>query len=339
MSHKEESICVYREGGVCRAVRYRKSVVSSRENCPKISDCCDEWLKLQRIRVKESTYARYETIIEKHIKSGIGEKSTFDVSDDVVDDFTRELLHVKMLSPKTVKDILVVLRSVLNYTSKRFPNVIGTLQFSYPKEQKNTIRVLTHDEQEKLTKYLLTDTDSCKFGVLLAMLTGIRIGELCALKWEDISTIDRTVTVRGTMQRLKNLENDTDTKTKVIVGDPKSSSSARVIPYTEHTARLVGRMNPNNPSAFVLTGSENYMEPRTLQYRFAKYARECGLADVHFHTLRHTFATRCIEVGFEIKSLSEILGHANTTVTLDRYVHASMELKRENMKKLNAVGM
>ena len=93
-------------------------------------------------------------------------------------------------------------------------------------------------------------------------------------------------------------------------------------------------MNPQSPTAFVLTGTSDYMEPRTLQYRMEKYTAECGLEGVHFHTLRHTFATRCVEVGFEIKSLSEILGHANTTITLERYVHSSMELKRHNMNKL-----
>lgn len=98
-------------------------------------------------------------------------------------------------------------------------------------------------------------------------------------------------------------------------------------------------MRSENPAAYVLTGTERYMEPRTLQYRLAKYTRDCALDGVHFHTLRHTFATRAVEVGFEIKSLSEILGHAAVTITLDRYVHSSLALKRDNMKKLNAVGM
>lgn len=97
-------------------------------------------------------------------------------------------------------------------------------------------------------------------------------------------------------------------------------------------------MRPESAAAYVLTGTEEYMEPRALQYRMEKYARECGLEGVHFHTLRHTFATRTVEVGFEIKSLSEVLGHASTTITLDRYVHSSMELKRDNMSKLAAVG-
>lgn len=305
----------------------------------KLQQYCDEWLQLQQIKVKESTYARYKTILEKHIQPALGSYSPLAFNEALIDAFTQELLYGKKLSPKTVKDILVVLRSVLKYTAKQYQGVFPNLQFSYPKDTKHTIRVLTLEEQERLTAYLLQELDPCKFGILLALFTGIRIGELCALQWADISTYEKTITIRATMQRCKNLENDPATKTKIIIGNPKSDNSARVIPYTEYAATLVGRMDPSNAAAFVLTGTEEYMEPRTLQYRFAKYTRECGLEDVHFHTLRHTFATRCIEVGFEIKSLSEILGHASTTITLDRYVHASMELKRDNMKKLSVIGL
>ena len=97
-------------------------------------------------------------------------------------------------------------------------------------------------------------------------------------------------------------------------------------------------MVPQYRDTYVLTGTEKYMEPRVLQYRLKKYADECNIENLHFHALRHTFATRCVEVGFEIKSLSEILGHATTTMTLDRYVHSSIDLKRNNMKKLEAIG-
>ena len=116
-------------------------------------------------------------------------------------------------------------------------------------------------------------------------------------------------------------------------------SSVRTIPLTDGARALCARFDPHCPEAFLLTGTEAFMEPRQVQKRLAKYTRECGLEGVHFHTIRHTFATRCVEVGFELKSLSEILGHANTGITLDRYVHSSMELKRENMDKLTAAGL
>ena len=108
---------------------------------------------------------------------------------------------------------------------------------------------------------------------------------------------------------------------------------------TEYVAGLCRHMKPQSSAAYVLTGTDAFMEPRVLQYRLEKYTQACGLEGVHFHTLRHTFATRAVEVGFEIKSLSEILGHASVTITLDRYVHSSLELKRDNMQKLNAAGM
>ena len=128
-------------------------------------------------------------------------------------------------------------------------------------------------------------------------------------------------------------------KTEVVVGEPKSETSKRLIPLTDYAAELCGRMSAPGPAAFVLTGQAGrFMEPRTMQYRLAGYTKACGLENVNFHALRHTFATRCVEVDFEIKSLSEILGHSTVKVTLDRYVHSSIELKRENMQKLPAIG-
>ena len=179
--------------------------------------------------------------------------------------------------------------------------------------------------------------DACKFGILLALFTGMRIGELCALRWDNISMRGQTIKIASTMQRLKDMEEGRGTK--IVIGSPKSDTSIRTIPMTDYAAELCGRMRPGSSTAFVLTGTSDYMEPRTLQYRLEKYTKECGLEGVHFHTLRHTFATRCVEVGFEIKSLSEVLGHATTSVTLDRYVHSSIELKRSNMNKLSAVGL
>lgn len=301
---------------------------------------CDEWLSAQRIKVKASTYVRYETILALHIKPRLGSCLPLALRDSIIDGFTQELLNVDGLSAKTVRDILVVLRAVLNYTARQFPGFFPMLQISYPKAPQPTARVLSQLEQMRLVTYLLADMDSCKFGVLLALFTGMRIGELCALRWADIAVDEKLITIHATMQRMKNSDGEgEESKTTVTVGDPKSVSSARIIPLTEPVAALAEKMNPVCPTAFVLTGTEHYMEPRTLQYRFARYTNACGLEGVHFHTLRHTFATRCVEAGFEIKSLSEILGHANTTITLDRYVHASIDLKRDNMKKLAALGL
>lgn len=305
-------------------------------NRHRLTYFCDDWLQSCRGRLKESTCCRYETAVVNHICPKLGMWYPQAISDEQVEKFTSDLL-ADGLSPKTVKDILIVLRLIMQHASKQIPGGLKALEYVYPKEQKKEARVLTLDEQERFLRYLADDIDCCKFGVILAMFTGLRIGELCALKWENISVKEKTVKVGATMQRLKNVSDGA--RTKIVTGTPKSDLSTRIIPLSDAAVKLCRQMAVRDQGAYILTGTRDFIEPRTLQYRFKKYASDCGLEGAHFHTLRHTFATRCIEVGFEIKSLSEILGHATTSITMERYVHSSMTLKRENMRKLKAVGM
>lgn len=300
---------------------------------------CDEWLKGTKNRVKESTYIKYEGLINNHIKPKLGFCYPLGMRTDVVDDFTLELLDTDKLAPKTVRDILGVLRSILKFTERQMQVSFPQIDITYPKEIKKEIRILSQEEQTQFIHYLLKDMNNCKFGILLAMNTGMRIGELCALRWNDISLSERTIHIHATMQRLRDTTDSGKGRTRVVIGKPKSETSVRTIPLTESMANLCKQYTIMESGDYILTGTQVYMEPRTLQYRFEKYTKECGLEGVHFHTLRHTFATRCVEVGFELKSLSEILGHASTTITLDRYTHPSMSLKRSNMTKLASVGL
>ncbi len=300
---------------------------------------CDLWLSQHRSAVKPATYAKYATILERHIKPQLGACRPAAISTEVVERFKTELLTERALSVKTTRDILMVLKMVVAFTKKQLPGAFSELEITYPREQKREMRVLSTEEQARLVSYLTTEMDLCKFGTYLALATGLRIGELCALRWKDISIRNRSITVSAAMQRLKNFDDAVQAKTVIYFGTPKSDLSARTIPLTDQATALCKQFKPDRADAFVLTGTADYMEPRVLQYRFKRYMEDCGLENVHFHTLRHTFATRCVEVGFEIKSLSEVLGHANTSITLNRYVHSSMELKRSNMSKLNAVGL
>ena len=299
---------------------------------------CDEWLRLRKNKIRESTYIKYSTVLEKHIKPKLGGCFPLGITTGLIEDFSQELLFDEELAVKTVHDILVVLHGVLKYTATQFPGTFPSVEINYPKEGKKEMRVLSLEEQNHLISYLLDNMDACKFGVLLALFTGLRIGELCALKWGNINLRDKSIRIVATLQRLHDVDMKSEGRTRIVIGDPKSDTSVRTIPMTESVINLCLKMNPQNSSAYILTGTTDFMEPRTLQYRMEKYTRECNLDGVHCHTLRHTFATRAVEVGFEIKSLSEILGHATTTITLERYVHSSMELKRNNMSKLNAVG-
>ena len=303
-------------------------------NVRRLSDYCNEWLAVQKGNVRESTYVKYLSTLEKHIKPRLGTLCPAEINTDSVEKFKWGLLREAGLSPKTVRDILVVLRAVLSYAAKQGSTRFPVTDFHYPKLERKQMRVLSEAEYQRLTRHLLLNLDECRFGILLAMQTGLRLGELCALRWECISLQDRTLYIQKTVQRLKNLDQNDPLKTKLWIGNPKSDTSCRIIPLSDCMAELCSQMAKPSPAIYILTGTEQPMEPRTLQYRLAKYARECGIDGIHFHTLRHTFATRCVEAGFELKSLSEILGHANTTITLDRYVHSSLELKRANMNKL-----
>ena len=316
----------------------QKQITNSRK---PIGAFCDEWLILKRSRVKESTYVKYYTTINNHLKPAFGKYLPQNLSTVVIEEYSYELLTGdEPLSPKTVKDILIVLSSVIKYIKKSSGLNLQDIEIVYPKEKQNEMRVLTKEEQQRFVNFLLSDMDSVKFSILFALLTGLRIGEVCALKWSDISLEHRCVTVRETMQRLQIVGKETDEKTHIVVGDAKSDASVRMIPLNNTAYRLCERMIVSNKDAYILTGTAHkYLEPRALQYRLGKYTDACGLEGVHFHTLRHTFATRCVEVGFEIKSLSEILGHSSVTITLNRYVHSSFELKRTNMEKLEVIGL
>lgn len=314
------------------------TAVSSSNTKRRFSKYCDEWLTINRNKVKESTHVKYLSMLEKHVKPKLGGYYAESLNSIVIEQFAHNLLYENGLSPKTVRDILTMLHAILKYTARQLP-MMPQIEIIYPKEVKKEMRVLSKEEQERFTHYLLSNMDECKFGIQLALMTGLRIGEICALRWSDVCLKEKVIRVRYTMQRIKNIDTNSEEKTKVIITEPKSGSSIRIIPLTDYVIDFCRRWEAKNSAAYILTGKiDQYMEPRCLQYKLKQYTKDCGLAGVHFHTLRHTFATRCVEVDFELKSLSEILGHSSPTVTLERYVHTSLELKRNNMNKLPAFG-
>lgn len=163
---------------------------------------------------------------------------------------------------------------------------------------------------------------------------GVHLGELCALKWENIDLEKKILTVRNTAQRIKNIGGTT--ATKLVVTSPKSSSSVREIPLPEFIIPLLSKAKANS-GCYLLSGTRNIVEPRVMQYRFKRVLSDLSLPDVSFHSLRHGFATNCIAIGVDVKTLSEILGHSSVEITLNRYVHSSMERKAEYMKTLSAM--
>lgn len=316
-----------------KQVDFRKMIAAlHRKKDQDMSELCQRWEEELRGRVKPSTMIRYETICNLYILPMIGRSPVQSLNEQKISAFIQAISD--RLSSKTVRDILSVLRNVLQY-AQRVGAYTGELPiWLAPKSQRREMRVLTREEQ-RLLEVVLPLQEPRGMGILLCLYTGLRLGEACGLMWGDIDLSEGTVAVRRTLQRLP--QSGGTARTALHMGPPKTSSSCRKIPLPPF---LVDIMRPlqQEPNAFVLTGqADKPMQPRTYQYIFKRYLERAGVKDANFHALRHTFATRCVESGFDPKSLSEILGHATVDITLNRYVHASLDWKRQQMNRLQAM--
>ena len=204
------------------------------------------------------------------------------------------------------------------------------------KRKDKSIRVLSRTEQEQLCKHLLAEPEPCNVGILICLFTGLRVGEICALRWEDVSFSDQTIHVHHTLQRVQN-KSDNGPKTRTVVTTPKSACSIRTIPIPDELNEVLITYKKSSVGYLLTNDEHKFVEPRTMQNWFKKALKLSGIEYANFHATRHTFATRCIELGFDVKSLSEILGHATVNITMNRYVHPTLELKKENMKKLSSL--
>lgn len=316
------------------------SVISSEKS---YSFILDRFLIHQKSMVKESTYAHYCNIINAHIRPVLGTLSLQQFNGSLIEEFAAEKLKNGRkdgkggLSPKTVKDMLSIIRLSLQYAENNgfvFPNA---LFFSTPKSTAQSIQVLSADEQRRLESIADGNLDCERFGVRLCLYTGLRIGELCALKWSDIDLENALIQINHTILRIQNTDEDANSKTKILITSPKTKAGKRQIPLPSFLLEaMLLRKQYIHPAEddYFLTGTSHYIEPSDYYKKYKRWLQACALPNYSFHALRHTFATRCIECGFDPKSLSEILGHASVNITLNLYVHPSMKLKRCHMEKL-----
>lgn len=301
----------------------------------------EDWLNAQKPGLKVSSYSKYSNLLHSYLLPAFGEYHIESISRSEVLQFSRDLLTtggVKKtgLSPKTVNSVLSILKNILKYADRERGFHVASIEGISIRQQQKPMRILSRNEQAILSKHLYSNLTPCHLGILLCLYTGMRIGEVCALKWEDIILEEQCLYVHQSMQRVQNKE-EKDSKTKVIIQTPKSDCSIRKIPVPNEMLQLLVLSKKQN-EAFLLTGLVNsYIEPRCLENHLDAVTKACGISKINFHALRHTFATRCVELGFDIKSLSEILGHASVDITLNRYVHPSMELKQKNMNRLSAL--
>ena len=305
-----------------------------------MSEVFRSWLSDRMLSVRQSTLANYENIIRLHLQPMFGNMKLYEMTIQSVNGTLLEWMANggKDLSSKYTHDIITVLRAVLCFCASGYGLPINTSEIlSVPLEKKDTA-VLSEYEQRKLIRYLSGSNEPAKLGIILCLYTGMRLGEVCALKWNDIHIKDGYIDISKTIYRSKKVNNiysDDIPKTEVIIGKPKTDSSVRKIPLCDFIAeKLLSAGGCDNENYF-LTGSSDYFEPRTYQLAFRRYLKEAGIKHFKFHALRHTFATNCIDSGCDIKSLSEMLGHSSVKITLDRYVHPSMKTKKNQLEKLS----
>ncbi len=297
-----------------------------------IKEVANLWKEDKRNYVKPSTIAAYILLLENHIVPAFGKMTTLTEQD--VQKFVLDSLS-KGLSQKTVKDMLIVLKMVVRYGAKH-----GWLQYQewsikYPTEQtKHELEVLSVSHQRKIMQYAIDNFTFRNLGIYICLSTGMRIGELCALKWGDIDLQTETISINRTIERIYVIEGNAR-HTELIIGTPKTKNSIREIPMGRELLKVIRPLKKvMNDDFFILTNEAKPTEPRTYRNYYKDLLKKLDIPDLKFHGLRHSFATRCIESQCDYKTVSVILGHANISTTLNLYVHPNMEQKKKCIDRM-----
>lgn len=299
-----------------------------------IAELSDEWIAIRSAQVKESTLANYKMKLEKHIIPFLGELYPEQIDPRCLSEFV-EKEHSSGLCSKYIADLIVVLKCVLRYSKAQYGTQDHIEGFAMPQRHNNSMRLLTEQQQRMLIEFITHDMSLCSTGAALSLFMGLRIGEICALRWQDVDFVARIIRISKTIQRISTAcDEGASKRTKIIMTEPKSFSSNREIPLSQNMYEYLIRRR-GDPQNYITSASLKPVEPRTMQYRFSKLLERMDLPKVNFHTLRHMFATNCIAMGFDVKTLSEILGHSSVEITLNRYVHSSFERKRKCMELIS----
>ena len=295
----------------------------------------EQWLADKRMTVKPSTYNNYKRLLIDHIFADIGDKKYTALDKQYINDYILSLMDSGRkdgkggLSVSMTRDIIKALRAIAKFAQLEYglKNICDGI--TMPRIKKPEAKTLSEGERRKLEKYLLSNQNLTNICIMLCLYTGLRIGELCGLQWKDIDFRRGCLTVCKTVQRIS-LGNG---KTVISIDTPKTDSSVRVVYIPLFIIEMLKKFR-QKPDIFVLSNRIKPTEPRTLQHKFKRILNNCKIGDISFHALRHTYATMCVEKQFDIKTLSELLGHSDVKITLNTYVHSSEKLKRKYVKRL-----
>ena len=325
-----------------KLIKIMESEIKKEQTSPSIQKIrfnalFDQWYQSKIGKVRESTLAIYRCYLDAHLRPLLGQKYVSIMTPERLNDLCNSALSQRRdgkgeLSDKAHADILRTLNNILRFGMQK--GYCSTpLQAEYPRPKPQKMNILREKELLELEKVLFSNIENRDaLGIYLCLYTGIRVGELCGLNWDDIDLKQGILFIQRTVQRISATENDA--KTKVVIGEPKSISSKREIPIPDHLVPILAELKPRRKNLFFLSDTVSCFEPRRIQKAFHHYLDLAGLPHRGIHCTRHTFATRWVECGVDIKTLSEILGHNGIRITLDKYVHISEKTKRENINKI-----
>lgn len=318
-------------------IRISKSEHSVRCEC-FFSDAIKVWLNDKQAYWKPTTYATYSQIANKYIIPRLGHLRIDHINEQLLAQFLAEIRaeqNEKSLSSRYLHNICAVVLKAMSYNKKKYHYAIDIPENPVVINNKRQMILPAEKDMAILEKYLLEHVhDNTCLGILIAFYTGIRIGEACALTWGDINLEEELIYIRKNIQRVRNSDGQKNSS-QILFQTPKTSTSLRVIPIPPVLLSLL-KAYQRADEQFIIQGKKKpWAEPRTLQYRFAGILNKCKIENFNFHMLRHAFATRCIAEGFDVKSLSEILGHSSIQITLSLYVHSNLQRKKQLMNKIN----
>lgn len=302
------------------------------ENFKTIREVAILWRKDKQQYVKQSSLSAYSLILENHILPTFGEKQQLTESE--IQDFVLRKLQAG-LSQKTVKDMLIVLKMIQKFGVKNGYMPFTEWSVKYPTEQKKQeLEVLSISHQKRIMQHVINNFTFRNLGIYVCLSTGMRIGEVCALKWGDVNLMTGTISVCRTIERIYVIE-DNRRYTELVIGSPKTKNSVRDIPMSRELSKLIRPLKKvMNDDYYILTNEANPTEPRTYRNYYKQLLKRLRIPDLKFHGLRHSFATRCIESQCDYKTVSVILGHSNISTTLNLYVHPNMEQKKKCINKM-----
>lgn len=301
-------------------------------NNKTIREIAVAWKEYKRPYVKQSTMSAYLLILENHLLPAFGEKDS--LPEQSVQSFVLEKIECG-LSVKSIKDILIVLKMVMKFGVKNEWMNYYEWDIKYPTNSANKeLEVLSVSNHRKILDHIQSHFTFTGLGIYISLSTGLRIGEICALKWNDINITEGTITVSRTIERIYMVEGEKK-HTELVISSPKTKNSCREIPMSKELLAIVKPLKKIvNDDFYVLTNDEHSTEPRTYRNYYNGLMEKLGIPKLKYHGLRHSFATRCIEAGCDYKTVSVLLGHSNISTTLNLYVHPNMEQKKRCITKM-----